>query len=100
SCWLCPLTSPQAQHLKMLDTCLFNCYNNCLLNLFQDDVRQKVHLSTFGFFKSGFMMVNVSNLSLEGPWSLDDKSNSAVSDFLVERIISVSVSLCVFDTTV
>ncbi|KAH1179473.1 hypothetical protein KIL84_022056 [Mauremys mutica] len=43
----------------------------------QDDVRQKVHLSTFGVFKNGFMMVNVSNLSLKGPWRLDGKSNSA-----------------------
>ncbi|XP_077692377.1 protein GPR107, partial [Eretmochelys imbricata] len=44
----------------------------------QDDVRQKVHLGTFGCFKNEFMMVSVSNLSMKGPWSLDDKSSSAV----------------------
>ncbi|NWX06581.1 GP107 protein, partial [Caloenas nicobarica] len=41
----------------------------------QDDVRQKVHLNTFGFFKNGFMKVNVSNLSLKPPVGPDDKES-------------------------
>ncbi|XP_062446715.1 protein GPR107 [Rhea pennata] len=50
----------------------------------KDDVRQKVHLNTFGFFKDGFMKVNVSNLSLKPPAGSDDKSSSAVG-FSLDR---------------
>ncbi|XP_068770800.1 protein GPR107 isoform X2 [Struthio camelus] len=50
----------------------------------KDDVRQKVHLNTFGFFKDGFMKVNVSNLSLKPPVGSDEKSNSAVG-FSLDR---------------
>ncbi|NWH74408.1 GP107 protein, partial [Piaya cayana] len=50
----------------------------------QDDVRQKVHLNTFGFFKNGFMTVNVSNLSLKPPVSPDDKSSLSVG-FSLDR---------------
>ncbi|NXA34924.1 GP107 protein, partial [Eudromia elegans] len=49
-----------------------------------DDVRQKVHLNTFGFFKDGFMKVNVTNLSLKPPVSADDKSSSSVG-FSLDR---------------
>ncbi|KAG8141984.1 putative Protein GPR107-like protein [Naja naja] len=35
----------------------------------RDDLRQKVHLNTFGFFQNGFMRVNVNSLS-------NEKSNS------------------------
>ncbi|NXI64322.1 GP107 protein, partial [Anseranas semipalmata] len=50
----------------------------------QDDVRQKVHLNTFGFFKDGFMKVNVSNLSLKPPVAADDKGSSEVG-FSLDR---------------
>ncbi|KAM8796646.1 protein GPR107 [Eudromia elegans] len=50
----------------------------------KDDVRQKVHLNTFGFFKDGFMKVNVTNLSLKPPVSADDKSSSSVG-FSLDR---------------
>ncbi|NXF68533.1 GP107 protein, partial [Ciccaba nigrolineata] len=50
----------------------------------QDDVRQKVHLNTFGFFKDGFMKVNVSNLSLKPPVGSDDKSSLSVG-FSLDR---------------
>lgn len=40
-----------------------------------------MHLNTFGFFKNGFMKVNVSNLSLKPPVDADDKSSSSVSYF-------------------
>ncbi|KFV89636.1 Protein GPR107, partial [Fulmarus glacialis] len=49
-----------------------------------DDVRQKVHLNTFGFFKDGFMKVNVSNLSLKPPVGSDDKSGLSVG-FSLDR---------------
>ncbi|NXA25789.1 GP107 protein, partial [Ibidorhyncha struthersii] len=52
--------------------------------LLQDDVRQKVHLNTFGFFKDGFMKVNVSNLSLKPPVGSDDKSSLSVG-FSLDR---------------
>ncbi|NXD75031.1 GP107 protein, partial [Halcyon senegalensis] len=50
----------------------------------QGDVRQKVHLNTFGFFKDGFMKVNVSSLSLEPPVRSDDKNNLLVG-FSLDR---------------
>ncbi|XP_071622698.1 protein GPR107 isoform X1 [Heliangelus exortis] len=50
----------------------------------KDDVRQKVHLNTFGFFKNGFMTVNVSNLSLKPPVGSDDKSGLSVG-FSLDR---------------
>ncbi|NXW43033.1 GP107 protein, partial [Nyctiprogne leucopyga] len=50
----------------------------------QDDVRQKVHLNTFGFFKDGFMKVNVRNLSLKPPVGSDDKSSLSVG-FSLDR---------------
>ncbi|NXW86281.1 GP107 protein, partial [Alopecoenas beccarii] len=50
----------------------------------QDDVRQKVHLNTFGFFKDGFMKVNVSNLSLKPPVGPDGKESLSVG-FSLDR---------------
>ncbi|NXP97603.1 GP107 protein, partial [Vidua macroura] len=50
----------------------------------QDDVRQKVHLNTFGFFKDGFMRVNVSNLSLKPEPSPDDLKTLSVG-FSLDR---------------
>ncbi|NWT70141.1 GP107 protein, partial [Prunella himalayana] len=64
----------------------------------QDDVRQKVHLNTFGFFKDGFMRVNVSNLSLKPElspgemdsltmgFSLDRTRNDGFSTYLDEEV--------------
>ncbi|NXU35131.1 GP107 protein, partial [Drymodes brunneopygia] len=49
----------------------------------QDDVRQKVHLNTFGFFKDGFMRVKVSNLSLKPEVSSDDMDSLSVGFSLV-----------------
>ncbi|NXY76687.1 GP107 protein, partial [Glareola pratincola] len=49
-----------------------------------DDVRQKVHLNTFGFFKDGFMKVNVINLSLKPPVGSDDKNGLSVG-FSLDR---------------
>ncbi|NXO70493.1 GP107 protein, partial [Phainopepla nitens] len=49
----------------------------------QDDVRQKVHLNTFGFFKDGFMTVSVSNLSLT-PVGSDDMDSLSVG-FSLDR---------------
>ncbi|KFU90614.1 Protein GPR107, partial [Chaetura pelagica] len=48
------------------------------------DVRQKVHLNTFGFFKNGFMKVNVSSLSLNPRVSHDDKNSLSVG-FSLDR---------------
>ncbi|KFQ18664.1 Protein GPR107, partial [Merops nubicus] len=50
----------------------------------QDDVRQKVHLNTFGFFKDGFMTVNVSSLSLNPPVRPEDKKSLLVG-FSLDR---------------
>uniref|UniRef100_G1MCH0 G protein-coupled receptor 107 n=1 Tax=Ailuropoda melanoleuca TaxID=9646 RepID=G1MCH0_AILME len=44
-------------------------------------VRHKVHLNTFGFFKDGYMVVNVSSLSVNDPARATDK-DTTVSAFL------------------
>ncbi|OBS68495.1 hypothetical protein A6R68_02957 [Neotoma lepida] len=43
----------------------------------KDDVRHKVHLNTFGFFKDGYMVVNVSSLSVNEPKGAMDTSAEA-----------------------
>ncbi|KAK2490479.1 hypothetical protein MC885_001589 [Smutsia gigantea] len=59
----------------------------------KDDVRHKVHLNTFGFFKDGYMKVNVSSLSVNEPpgatdkdptigFSLDRTKNDGFSSYL------------------
>uniref|UniRef100_A0A8D1BMA4 G protein-coupled receptor 107 n=1 Tax=Sus scrofa TaxID=9823 RepID=A0A8D1BMA4_PIG len=63
----------------------------------KDDVRHKVHLNTFGFFKNGYMMVNVSSLSVNEPegatdkdatigFSLDRTKNDGFSSYLDEDV--------------
>ncbi|XP_034968879.2 protein GPR107 [Zootoca vivipara] len=60
----------------------------------KEDVRQKVHLNTFGFFKDGFMMVNVHNLSVKPVgvkdflvgFSLDRTRNDGFSTYLDEEM--------------
>ncbi|XP_066466660.1 protein GPR107 [Tiliqua scincoides] len=60
----------------------------------KDDVRQKVHLNTFGFFKDGFMVVNISSLSLDigksssVGFSLDRTRNEGFSTYLDEELDS------------
>ncbi|XP_005321138.2 protein GPR107 [Ictidomys tridecemlineatus] len=81
----------------------------------KDDVRHKVHLNTFGFFKDGYMVVNVSSLSVHDPegvmdkdtiigFSLDRTKNDGFSSYLDEdvnycilRKQSVSVTLLILD---
>ncbi|XP_036185241.1 protein GPR107 isoform X1 [Myotis myotis] len=66
----------------------------------KDDVRHKVHLNTFGFFKDGSMVVNVISLSVtEGAtdkdltigFSLDRSKNDGFSSSLDE-----DVNYCIF----
>ncbi|KAM9066905.1 protein GPR107 isoform 3-T3 [Sarcophilus harrisii] len=79
----------------------------------KDDVRHKVHLNTFGFFKDGSMVVNVSSLSVKGNegtsakigFSLDRTKNDGFSPYLDEdmdycifkKMHSVSVTLLILD---
>ncbi|XP_042537024.1 protein GPR107 [Dipodomys spectabilis] len=82
----------------------------------KDDVRHKVHLNTFGFFKDGYMVVNVSSLSVNEPeqatdkdpdrigFSLDRTKNDGFSSYLDEdanycvlRKQSASVALLILD---
>uniref|UniRef100_A0A8C5F3A9 G protein-coupled receptor 107 n=1 Tax=Gopherus evgoodei TaxID=1825980 RepID=A0A8C5F3A9_9SAUR len=63
------------------------CSGNLHDHRYQDDVRQKVHLSTFGVFMNGFMMVNVSNLSLKGHGNDNDfLINDGHSTWLDEEV--------------
>ncbi|XP_029470397.1 protein GPR107 isoform X2 [Rhinatrema bivittatum] len=56
----------------------------------KDDVRQKVHLNTFGFFKHGFMVVNVSSLSMDPSFqcgfSLDRTKNDGFPTYQDEDV--------------
>ncbi|ELV11785.1 Protein GPR107 [Tupaia chinensis] len=79
------------------------------------DVRHKVHLNTFGFFKDGYMTVNVSSLSLTEPegatakdamigFSLERTKNDGFSSYLDEDVNycilkkqSLSVTLLILD---
>ncbi|XP_042637384.1 protein GPR107 [Orycteropus afer afer] len=81
----------------------------------EDDVRHKVHLNTFGFFKDGYMVVNVTSLSVNEPegtivkdatigFSLDRTKNDGFSSYLDEDVNycilkkqSVSVTLLILD---
>ncbi|XP_036604939.1 protein GPR107 [Trichosurus vulpecula] len=79
----------------------------------KDDVRHKVHLNTFGFFKDGSMVVNVSSLSVKGNedttatigFSLDRTKNDGFSSYLDEdmdycifnKMQSISVTLLILD---
>ncbi|XP_036384703.1 protein GPR107 [Megalops cyprinoides] len=73
--------------------------SHCRLHhlILKDDVRQKVHLNTFGFYKDGYMTVNMSRLSLNGDgldkidsstigFSLDRTSSNGFSTYLEEDI--------------
>lgn len=50
-----------------------------------------MHLNTFGFFKDGFMKVNVSNLSLKPPMSA--AKGTEVSHFESNHCLKLSVKL-------
>ncbi|XP_012627686.1 protein GPR107 isoform X2 [Microcebus murinus] len=79
----------------------------------KDDVRHKVHLNTFGFFKDGYMVVNVSSLSVKEPegdkdttvgFSLDRTKNDGFASYLDEDVNycilkkqSASVTLLILD---
>ncbi|XP_036271979.1 protein GPR107 isoform X2 [Pipistrellus kuhlii] len=63
----------------------------------KNDVRHKVHLNTFGFFKDGYMEVNVMSLSVPEPegatdkdlmigFSLDRTKNDGFSSYLDEDV--------------
>ncbi|XP_032089350.1 protein GPR107 isoform X2 [Thamnophis elegans] len=62
----------------------------------KDDLRQKVHLNTFGFFQDGFMKVTVSNLSVKSlgesdkdiqvGFSLDRTQNDGFPTYLNEKV--------------
>ncbi|KAM4662897.1 protein GPR107 isoform 2-T2 [Discoglossus pictus] len=42
-----------------------------------DDIRQKVHLNTFGFFKNGYMNVTIKKLSVKGNPGFSDVDNAS-----------------------
>ncbi|XP_048414872.1 protein GPR107 isoform X2 [Stegostoma tigrinum] len=65
--------------------------------ILKDDVRQKIHLNTFGFFKNGNMTVKMTNLTSKGVdfkavdtsalgLSLDRTKNDGFSSYLEEDI--------------
>ncbi|KAI1882359.1 hypothetical protein AGOR_G00249870 [Albula goreensis] len=72
--------------------------SHCRLHhlVLKDDVRQKVHLNTFGFYKDGYMTVNMSSLSLNVDpnnvdsstigFSLDRTSSNGFSTYLDEEL--------------
>ncbi|XP_051022127.1 protein GPR107 [Acomys russatus] len=69
----------------------------------KDDVRHKVHLNTFGFFKDGYMVVNVSSLSVNEPEGAMDKDEASIG-FSLDRTkndgfasyLDEDVNYCIF----
>uniref|UniRef100_A0AAR2KDN9 GOST seven transmembrane domain-containing protein n=1 Tax=Pygocentrus nattereri TaxID=42514 RepID=A0AAR2KDN9_PYGNA len=74
---------------------LFFVESQCRLHhlILTDDVRQRVHLNTFGFYKNGYMSVNMKTLSVSGApnkdidsstigFSLDRTSSNGFSTYL------------------
>ncbi|XP_036418814.1 protein GPR107 isoform X1 [Colossoma macropomum] len=74
---------------------LFFVESQCRLHhlILTDDVRQRVHLNTFGFYKNGYMSVNLNALSVSGApnkdidsstigFSLDRTSSNGFSTYL------------------
>ncbi|KAI4875763.1 hypothetical protein NFI96_024281 [Prochilodus magdalenae] len=74
---------------------LFVVQSQCRLHhlILKGDVRQRVHLNTFGFYKNGYMSVNMKNLSVSGApnkdidsstigFSLDRTSSNGFSTYL------------------
>ncbi|XP_072528561.1 protein GPR107 [Salminus brasiliensis] len=57
---------------------LFFAESQCRLHhlILKDDVRQRVHLNTFGFYKNGYMSVEMDSLSLRGVPSEDIDSST------------------------
>ncbi|XP_067106508.1 protein GPR107 [Osmerus mordax] len=73
--------------------------SHCRLHhlVLKDDIRHKVHLNTFGFYKHGYMIVNMSSLTLSGEdidqidsstvgFSLDRTSSNGFSTYLDEDL--------------
>ncbi|XP_053341839.1 protein GPR107 isoform X1 [Clarias gariepinus] len=52
----------------------------------KDDVRQRVHLNTFGFYKDGYMSVKMNSLSVSGPST--DSIDSSTIGFSLDRTSS------------
>ncbi|XP_015463276.2 protein GPR107 isoform X2 [Astyanax mexicanus] len=80
--------------VKLLFVLLF-VESQCRLHhlVLKDDVRQRVHLNTFGFYKNGYMSVQMDRLSLNGVpiedidsstigFSLDRTSSNGFSTYL------------------
>ncbi|XP_041753494.1 protein GPR107 [Coregonus clupeaformis] len=100
---------------------LFLRESHCRLHhlILKDDIRQKVHLNTFGFYKHGYMIVNMSSLTLTGEnldkidsstvgFSLDRTSSNGFSTYLDDQDLDycvlkkspssdVAVALLLFD---
>uniref|UniRef100_A0A672KH87 Protein GPR107-like n=1 Tax=Sinocyclocheilus grahami TaxID=75366 RepID=A0A672KH87_SINGR len=77
------------------------------LVLSQDDIRQRVHLNTFGFYKDGYTSMSMNSLSFTNGktdnidsstigFSLDRASNNGFSTYLVSIcvLLLISAQLC------
>lgn len=54
----------------------------------QDDVRQRVHLNTFGFYKHGYMRVKMNSLSVSGAPSDSIDSSTVSNCFTLNQLLS------------
>uniref|UniRef100_A0A8C2DH63 G protein-coupled receptor 107 n=1 Tax=Cyprinus carpio TaxID=7962 RepID=A0A8C2DH63_CYPCA len=55
------------------------------LVLSQDDIRQRVHLNTFGFYKDGYMSMSMNSLSLSFTDGKPDNIDSSTIGFSLDR---------------
>ncbi|XP_055055499.2 protein GPR107 [Misgurnus anguillicaudatus] len=54
--------------------------------ILKDDIRQRVHLNTFGFYKDGYMNINMSSLSFPG--GMPNNMDSSTIGFSLDRVSS------------
>ncbi|TRY74312.1 hypothetical protein DNTS_002948 [Danionella cerebrum] len=50
----------------------------------KDDIRQRVHLNTFGFYKEGYMNLSMNSLSFPVGWKMDSIDSSTIG-FTLDR---------------
>ncbi|XP_077161016.1 protein GPR107 [Paroedura picta] len=90
SCGSCFLPSRGALLIGALLLCGGSARARVHHLVLKNDVRQKVHLNTFGFFKDGSMTVNVRNLSVDRNhlvgFTLDRTRNDGFSTYLDEKL--------------
>lgn len=66
----------------------------------QDDIRQRVHLNTFGFYKDGYMSISMNSLSFSNGNTDDIDSSTVIISSLSDRLSALRFIQCIMSLTV